>query len=34
MVGAFSGPRDASINKRYLDEAMLAGAMRRKKRRR
>jgi len=32
LVGVFSGPSDASVNKRYLDEAMRVGAKRRKKR--
>lgn len=34
LLGSFRGPRDASANKRYLEEAILADANRGKKRRR
>lgn len=34
LIGSFRGPRDASTNKRYLEEAILADAKRGKKRRR
>ena len=34
LIGSVRGPPDASTNKRYLDEAMLADAKRGKKRRR
>lgn len=34
LIGSFRGPRDASTNPRYLEEAILADAKRGKKRRR
>jgi hypothetical protein len=34
LIGAFPGPKDASTNKRYLIEAIVADAERGKKRRR
>lgn len=34
LLGAFPGPKDASTNKRYLEEAILADVKRGKKRRR
>ena len=34
LVGAFRGPGDASTNRKYLEEAILADAKRGKKRRR